>query len=555
LTASPPHGWRPWCPGAWRAWLGRPGIESRVERREAPGKIASLEPLDVSPRIGEAWFPSVTPGVPGVAGLLLRVCVPGGAPRPPGPPLLPDARLSRAVHTWVAGLVGVEEPEILGLPTLCVTAPPPGITLHGSSGELAGAVALLSHLLGLAPARPVLCSGRLGVPGTLDPIDQADVKEGVLELEAPGAPSLLVTEPCAAEPLLAAWLGASWRRELEQVLALSPRALALEAWSQLRGQPALAEAKGRAAARLGAGHTRALGAWVVGACQLHRGQADQGLQNMVEAERALQGPPAPGDLPLGAHTVEELRAYLGVALLDRLELRRAREVLESTLLRLVEEPPPWDRRRAEVVLQVAGSLHRVRVACGDLDGAARALQRWSLGPALLAHEEARCRGDLAEVHRRAGRLDQARHELERARACLREVHAEERPLTARYQRLFRVRAGLEPPPWPVEPARPERWPQPAEVAETLLCGPAEPLDRWLRESLLDPRRPASLVLQLFGVGVAARWMERTGEPLPVVGSLVEAITPQLGDADPSLRDALQALAEGQPQGWARRCPY
>ncbi len=387
--SRPPQKLAPWCPGAWRAFLLRQrGGDTRLERRTAQRQLDSHPLLDLTPRLGEAWFPAVVDDIPGVPGLLLLV---RAAPLPPDDPrkaLAIDKELTEAVHRWVAGLLGVGDPRVLGLPPLYVTVPPPGVTTRGDSGQLAGLLALLSYVLGSPPRAAVLCSGALGEPGMLASVERIGEKLAVQALEAPGTEPMLVETAREAEPVLARWLGEGWRAELGDLLRLSPQALAREAYLGHRGDRSLAEAKAREAIRLGQGHTRAIGQWVVGACLMHKGLAGEGLERMERAAAALAEPPTSGDAPLEAYLLEELYAFQGIALLDRLELRRARDVLERGLARMDAQPHPLNQREASVSLQLAGSLHRVLLVAGDLEAAERILLDWSLGKALLPHEEA-----------------------------------------------------------------------------------------------------------------------------------------------------------------------
>ncbi|MFH1468459.1 MAG: S16 family serine protease [Pseudomonadota bacterium] len=555
-SSPPPDAWRRWCPGAWRAWLTRPMVLP-AERQQARELLQQTPLLDTRPCMGEAWFPSVGAHIPGLQGLLL--CVRAG---PPGAcdgrlPMAPDADLTHAVHGWVAGLVGVPSPELLGLPPLFTTVPPPGFTASGPSAQLAGAVALISHLLGAPPRAPALCTGQLTQPGWVGAVGGLGEKRAVLALEAPGLPAVLVEVEADADLLLQGWFGPDWRPSLEQATRLSPQALVTDAWRRYEARDyRQAELKAAEAVRIGLGHTRARAALLVGACRVHRNEAGEGLALMNAAEEALRGPPAPGDAPLDAYVVQELQAFAGIALLDRWDVRRARDLLTRALQGMTETPLPWDKRTRFVVLQIAGSLHRVCVLDGDLGAAEQALRVWALDAAWLPEEEARAHSDLAEVLRRAGRLEEARAELTAAAAALPSALEGTRPFTRRFMNLYRARAGATPA-WPVEAVRWQDWPQPAEVLETLLAGPPAALDAWVHEQILAPGagNPEPLASYQVAAGAVARCVAVTGALLSCAPELVRRILALAPAIDPGVKAALEALAAGEPEAWVRRSPY
>jgi tetratricopeptide (TPR) repeat protein len=512
--------------------------------------------FDTAPAVGEAWFPSVARNLPGLMGLLLCVRVDPEERSPGALATAPDDRLSRAVHAWVAGLVGVQEPEVLGLPTLHITIPPHGFHTDGPSGQLAGAVALVSHLLGAPPRAPALCSGRLADPGRVAGVGELEAKRTLLELEAPGQAQTLVGSEADADPLFAAWFGEGWRGDLARATRLSPHALTDDAWHNYTTRAyRLAEIKAGEAARLGVGHTRARAEWLLGACRIHRGEAREGLALMEAAEAALQREPEPGDAPLEAHAVQELRANAGIALLDRWDVRRARSLLSSALAEVTATAPPWGRRTISVVLQVAGSLHRACVLDGDLAAAEDALRRWGLGAARLPEEEARCRIDLAEVLRRAGRPQEARVEFELAQAALPAALEGIRPFTRRFMNLYRARAGLAPAVWPIEEPRWREWPQPAEVLESLLGRSPAELEDWVWRQILGAQGGDPLPGYLVAAGAVARFEASTGARLTCAPELVRRILALSPATDPGVRAALEGLAGDAPEAWVRRSPY
>lgn len=210
--------------------------------------------------------------------------------------------------------------------------------------------------------------------------------------------------------------------DLARALGSSALALTASAWNALRaGHRETAERQADSAIASWTGERQVGMAWLVrGACRLHRGEAAGALADLHEARRILGTPPADGDEPLDPWQLEEVDAFIGIALLDCGRPSEAEHLLSEPLARL-ESSPASDRRWSLVALQVAGSLHRERVLLGDLPGARGLLERVVLGAATVRAERARSLGDLAEVLRRGGDVAGASERLEAARCCLADV--------------------------------------------------------------------------------------------------------------------------------------
>jgi tetratricopeptide (TPR) repeat protein len=527
--------WAPFAPGGVGAAAAALG---RAERALA-GALHDLRARPWEPTPGVAWAPVVDVGGL-VPGMLLPVFATGE-----GEVALPAEGVARA-RGFVAWHGGVDEASLPPWP-LRRGSLPPGVALEGRSWELAAALALWSRLTGSAPGTVV--SGAVTADGGLIGVEHADLKRAVAGVEAPGAAVWVVTQDVPAEAALAALAAGGGDASgaladvdaLRATVGLTPGAVAWEAWNALiTDDRRLAGRRAADARRLGAAD-RALGlvTWVEAALALHRGDAEAALRGLAAAEPLLRasGPRPP------AHEEAVHAAWLAVALLDLGRVVAADGVLARAEAALNATPLPYRGARwGDALLRVLGSWHRVRVALGDLEGAAALLRR-SLDDAHVPAERARTLGDLAEVLRRAGEADEARASLRAARAALGEVPPGDlRTRTARFLDLYSARLG-GPAPWTAGAPAPERWPQPAEAMET--AARAGTLAAWATAygpELTGPLRLALLTaLARAGLGPdavpkAAEWARSW-------------------PADGALGAALAAYAEGDPTALAAIGPY
>lgn len=532
------------APGWWRqrllAWEG-----PRVERLDAERRARALTPLPLTPGVGEAWFPLVTEAAgDGPDGVLIRVSVGGtGALLPVG--------LREAVAAWVAELVGRTSP--VEPPDLRVSALPPRWELTGRSLELAAATAWVSHLLHRAPRVAPVASGRLSSScGRVEAVGYLDRKRAVCarELWLTDSQPRLVGAPDSALGWLGEWLGADWRRQLALALGAHGNPLARRARSLYeRRDYGAAQRQADIAADTAEGDARAVAWWIGGATRLHQGRISEALPLLEQALAHLRLQDHP---ERELFLVEELTAYLGVALLDAMQPLASRAALTAALDVLLQVPPGLRGRRwREVVLQLAGTLRRVHATCGDLAAAFAVNRDLTLGEASLEPERSRGYLDLADLHLRAGDVEAAREALREAEAALPLCDDGQRTGTARYLQLFGVRAGLWRSSALVEPPDLRRHPQPIEVLQSLLEQGRGSCVAYAEEHL-DPDACEPL-LCLAVSGEAARAVERFGT-LPWATRLAERLLrePELAGC---WREPLEDLAAGRAAAWLARAPY
>ena len=495
-----------------------------------------------------AWFPAVPKGLLGPEAALFAATV----RTPDDDPALGQDE----VVAWVAALAGCEA-SLLRVPGVVVLGVPETHTLDGDSWQAAAAVAVVSFLLGAAPRVPAVVSGALGPRGpipTFAKVGGEDAKRAAASREAGHATVRFASKTVDASTWFAEWFGEDWQRRLQASVSVSPDALGRRAM-RLYDQGRQNEADPLAGAAVGGGATgvaRAQALWVLGSNALHRGQASEGLERLLEASKLLLAAPegVEGAGPVG-HA--RLQASVGIALVDHGAAEEAESVLIATRRQLlncgreIRATPEW--RRA--VVHVTGSLHRALVLSGHSDAALALLTDTQLGAGLVASEEARTWGDVAEVHRRKGRLEEAGKALDRAWCSLVEVQEGELHRTRRFLELYRVRAGLSEPPDVVGPACWQAWPDLGFTLERLLREPDHRIAAWVCEPGNEPSRAVHGML-LAGMG--ARQMLRHGR---VPGWLENVVTPllQVETVDDGVREVLKDLLGGEPEAWIARCPY
>ncbi len=487
------------------------------------------------------WFPITRDGWPEGQLAAVRVC-PTHTPRP-----VEERRIAGALAWWRA--MEIELPR----QNLAWEQLPEGVEVEGESCALAIALALLLPRLGYVPPEPIIVSARTFLKdgqAWLGGVAYGDRKRQFAAREAPGLPMLLIEgegEPALTK--LQTLLPKDWRQRLSPSSAY---ALASDAWRAYQDRNYSEAARLAELAIHKAPEERALARawWVRGACALHNARTDAAATDLSQGRMLLQKPLGEEDAP-SAWEEEELLAYLLIAALDQGRPEWLRADLEEALSRL-NAVSSRDVRWREVTLQVAGSLHRIELLAGNLDRAEQLLRDVCLGSARVRHEKARSLGDLAEVLRRKGDLDEARRCIQQARAALRDAPDGQRAATARFLSLYALRCGEDflekeeeltanfAPDW-------RDWPQPAEILEQLLQRPSAELGAWIREHILG--KDQEVIHLLVVLGAAARHPQPPPE-LCEVGSVLEK-----RGMEPGICGLAHQAAEGDFSEWRRCGPY
>lgn len=560
--------WQRLAPGALAAHL-----ETQFERLRATHRAWSqdfreqamrLRGRSLAPEIGRAWFPAVTsdPDFEGVLGTVEcgRLASTLGAH---------DPDLARRASRWVGRLVGIEGHSALESISVRVE-PIAGVDLRGESYDLAAAVAVVSRLLNVAPARVPVLSGRLG-EGRAEvlPISSAEAKRRVVALEAPTASVLIVDAAMDVMPLLDALLGDDWPARLRAAILQDDGGnhsrAAVRAWHRFFQQRsvlsaarerdrALREADLALTAPLD-GSARAQALWVRGAMRLHRGESARAHEDLAAARQAFDRAAIHEN---ERWTLEECDAFLGIASVDSCRPSEAVSLLKADLARMdAALPDQHDRRWHFVRLQVAGGLSRALGAIGELDEAVHvATESLSLSP--LREERARSLMDLAELERRRGDSSAARALLSESRDSLEAIYDEPtRAMTDRFLRLYEVRSGLVDASYEVEPPRWYAWPQPAEVLESLIAGAESDLTLWLNAHVLPRLESLEGVWHLLLLGTLGRLPRRSMAVEQVMRELAASLTRRF-ELDRSTRTSAELVSGDVAEGarlWARISPY
>lgn len=496
--------WRHVAPGAARDAVLKAHTResSAAARHELLALSEALEPTSLEHVVGLTWVPVVGSDTDTFPGALLRMGLAA-----PGSKGLPEVETH--VQATLRAL-GIASPPSIRLDLEGHTHS--GIAVEGRSLELAGLLTTVSRLIGRA-SKIAIASGLLD-GDQIAPAADLDTKEAVCRREAPQATRLLpATERPVREVLSEAFGDDAMTALLSACQASAANLVHQATHAMAQGDPGAARLA-RAGLDAGAnGMDAAYAHWVLGARALHDARTDDALGHLEAARQALASSRGRPRRFLAA----EFESFLAIAHLDKCQPTRAMSVLGPVLgeLDAVAEHDR-DARWDEVRIQVSGSLARAELMVGHLEQAI-ALLEGSLAVSDVPHERARTLGDLADLYRRAGRLEEGRATLSRARTELFHIPAiVQRERTMRFHSLFEVRAGLAAPHFPIVSPRWHEWPQPAEVLESLIAADRKGLASWVLDALEDPALPVvglilfrSALARVLGSGASAETIVQT----------------------------------------------
>ena len=531
------------APGGYRSMLLSEQSSIRATLAEYRQHAARVVLTDLTPVVGVSWFPILAPKDSVALGCLARV-----EANHHGRPL--DESMEARVQRCVRMLVGLDDAPMLDTVTLTVHGVPTAWEVAGRSLELAAVLSMVSALVKTPLKAAHVVSGQLGESNDVEPIGGRDDKKRICALEAPGAQHVICDTPFKLLSWLDSRLSTDWKRRLYAALNASPARQSREAWLAYETRDnGRAERLAARARTCTSGYERALAHWVEGACRMHRGDP-QAIELLMVAVEWFQG-----NRGERRHEAEDLSAFAGGAMLDNGRADEAVDMLQARVssLQAVEEQERYvDWARA--MIKVAGSLRRALVAAGQLDEAIRVQRDHALPACRLAREEAaRCLLDLGATLTQANRTDEAREVLAAARDALPEASGHFRAMTQRYLDLHEVRAGVRQAGWLVAPFCWRDHPQPLEALEQLLAEGADALDVFMHAQLAGSERLtyAQLLAVLRVAGVATvRW-----GPRPWTRALADAALSARPGQDATMREAIEALRDGNGSPFLRVAPY
>lgn len=530
---APAFRWRHLAPGAARTEIlaHLANEPSNARRKELEELAAALTPPPLESAVGVACFPVVGAPDSGLPGALVSVRARLGGKEHP-------SEHEQAARSALVSL-GIEN-----APEVSLEVDSRGLALEGPSLQLAGLIAMVSRLIRREPLISIATG--LVKDGEVLPADDLSSKSRIIQNEAPDTPSLMPSTQTPVREVLIAAFGADVLALLLAACQTTSTALAARAGELRNTDPTRADQLAQAAIDAGAtGLDLADAHWVRGAIALHTARTDDAIAHLQAAREAL----GTAGRRVRRFIAEELESFVAIAEVDLARPRRAISILQGAFARL-DAVPESDRdvRWDEVRIQVAGSLARATGMVGDLQAAIELLEG-SLATSVVPQERARTHGDLAELYRRAERLEEARHQLGLAREALRDIPSiVQQNWTMRFISLFEVRAGLAEPHYPIVPTQWRDWPQPAEAIESLITADIRGVAAWVGAALADPNLPPVGLLILRAALARA---ELAGATSSTIVQLHATIAERLREAGAD--EKLVALSD--PREILRTCPY
>lgn len=532
--------------------------------------------LDVSPKLGEAWFPVVYKDGRDAAlpGFLVKVCAHYHAYT--GQPV--KQPIADAARRWVACLAGVDDeslPKKLGDIRLSIPNMPvnhkDGVPLEidGPSHGLACAVAILSLILERTPKHTVIVSGQLTsdlATGEVAAIQYVDLKERIVALEVPGRDMNEIALMCSRTTVGDHWLegpfGSDWREVLFQGFDVDPATKLDGLWKQFFwDENRRATRSIRNACQSLVGHVEGSALmkahWILGAIASTRGDTDEAITHLEKTKHTIGELDSVDKRRLPSHLVEDLMSQLGVALIDLGRPIEAEKRLRAALDTLTSFPEELKKERWCVVAgKVAGTLRRALVFLGRADEAKVLQTEWLLREAELPHQKARAYCDLALVCLSLEQLAEARETLKMARNALSMCKADAREKTRGFIEAAEVRAGVSNP--SIELGEPQ-WHTLSHLfkqLDLLGCLPRDEVAAWFKQHVLPQTRALKLIKRIVYLRPLAHQSFRLKDEVWFQGFidqiLAETCVENLGDTAIA---ALEQLKQGDGAPWLRVAPY
>ena len=532
-----------YAPGSYIHALETNRYASLAEKEQA-NKIASkITRLDLSPKVGTAWFPTIK-AYQGkrVVGVLLCMNT-----QKTGTPLSPKNQ--DQIRTWLSALLDGIPVEI---PQLYIHNLPPNWEMTGQSWGLAGIISTISALLQRKPAEAVLCSGSLSKErGIITSIAHSVKKTTLCQWEAPEVDPIIIHQATPIVLYIKALFGALWKSKILDILRITPRALAEESLNQYR-QRNTDTAQRMAQNVLNMNGTseisKILAYFVLGSIYKHTGQSAESITNLTAAREYI----------LTCEEIDQLDFYLrfrleanlGIAMLHNLQITKAISIVEQGLRDLSSiHAYHRDLNWRSVSLRLAGTLRWLYISNGEAQKAKDIQLAWPLSKSRVPQHLCRALYSLSDVYWRLGDTQNSRVRYREAKVYFADVRPVERPLTKRYLTLCGIRIGEE-----SAPKRPLLWSdqliQQLETLESALQNQQLPT---LFSDHIQPI-PQNLTTLFVLSGFIARHIVQYGSE-PIFNPFLNRFAEYKPKMPTHMQHALEELMQGNAKEWSKIAPY
>lgn len=516
---------------------------SLAEKEQSKKIITQIPKLDLSPKIGEAWCPTIrSTNTQEPFGVL--VCINTQKKGIPFPTKDQDH-----IRNWLSALLDDIPVEI---PDLYIDNLPPNWNIRGRSWGLAAIVAMISALLQTKPSESVVCSGILSKDrGIVNSVCGLKAKHSICEWEAPETEPVIVQRASPIVLYIKALFGTHWKSKIFSLLRLTPRALAEEALNQYRQQnkdSAHRMAHNVLNMKASSDISDILAHFVLGSVEKHKGQSSASIKNLIIARQKI----------LLCEEIDQLDFYLrfrleanlGIAMMHNLQISKGISIVEQGLRDLSSiQAYHRDVRWRSVSLRMAGTLRWLYITNGELSKAEEILLAWPLSKSKVPQHLCRALYSLSDVYWRLGEIQEAKYQYREAKKHFADVRPVERPLTQRYLTLCGVRLGEETIHKPQQ-----RWSK--HLIEQLEILESALLHRDLPDVFSNHITPTPDDFSTLFIlsGFVARHIVLYG-PEPRFSAVLQKLTKYQPNMPSDMNTAFTQLMRGNAKQWAKIAPY
>ena len=531
------------APGSYIHALSMHAHSSLAEREQAKKIIAQLSRLDLSPKIGEAWCPTIrSTNTQEPFGVLVRVNT-----QQKGIPL--PTKEQNHIRNWLSRLLDDIPVEI---PQLYIDNLPPNWNIRGLSWGLAGIIAIISALLQTKPSEPVICSGILSKDrGIVRSVRGPKAKRSICLWEAPDIEPVIVQRASPIVLYIKALFGTHWKPKIFSLLRLTPRALAEEALNQYEQHNkdcAQRMANNVLNMKESSDISDILAHFVLGSVEKHKGQSNASIKNLTIARQKILICEEMDQLDF--YLRFRLEANLGIAMMHNLQITKGISIVEQGLRDLSSiQAYHRDVRWRSVSLRMAGTLRWLYISNGELSKAEDISFAWPLSKAKVPEHLCRALYSLADIYWRRGEFQKAKSQYREAKKYFADVRPVERSITQRYLTLCGTRLGEE----PIKKHQ-QRWSE--HLIEQLEILESALHYHRLPELFTDHVSPLPNDFSTLFIlsGFVARHIVQYG-PEPQFAPFFQQLIQYQAQMPTNMSKAFAQLIQGNAKQWAQIAPY